>query len=265
MTTPLRRTLSLLVGWLADRKIPGFARGFVYRTYARITGADLSEVRMPLEHFPSLQAFFIRRLKEGVRPIDASPGALVSPVDGAILNVCTIDEGRILQVKGVEYTVAELLGDPDANAKWEGAECWTVYLSPRDYHRIHAPEACALTGVRWLDGARFSVQPSRIRRRKVLCVNERVVLDLDTEQGPLCLVLVGALNVGRMRVVGVAPYGEPASPPPTFDRGAELARFEMGSTIVLLAPKGTYTRVSGLDPDVPVKLGEVLGRLEEHA
>ncbi len=253
--------MSRAVGWLADRQIPKPFRKFVYESFARFVGADASESRLALDAFPCLGAFFARRLKDGVRPIDSDPASIVSPVDGAILSVCRATESQILQVKDVHYSVSELLGCASADDAWLDATVWTVYLSPRDYHRIHAPEACTLKAVHWVNGAFYSVQPERIRRRKVLSVNERVVLELETERGPMCLVLVGALNVSRMRVVGVEPYADaPTNPPLQFGRGAELARFEMGSTIVLLAPKGKAEPVSGLELKTPVTLGTPLGR-----
>lgn len=264
--TPLHRALSRLVGWLADRRIPVFLRKFVYGTFARFTGIDLSETRLALSAFPSLGAFFVRHLKKGARPIDNDPRAIVSPVDGRILSTCTASESRILQIKDVDYSIAELLNSPQADEAWRDATVWTVYLSPKDYHRIHAPEACTLESVDWVNGAFYSVQPDRIRRRKVLSINERVVLHLETERGPLCLVLVGALNVSRMRVVGVEPYGSaPENPPRKFERGEELARFEMGSTIVLLAPKGSALHAEHLESDTPVRLGTPLGQWTEDA
>jgi len=135
-----------------------------------------------------------------------------------------------------------------------------VYLSPADYHRIHAPDDVRLEELRWIAGARYSVAPKVLARRTVLPVNERVVLRLQSPRGPLFLVLVGATNVGRIRIVGVEP-GRPAPRPgPEFARGEELARFEMGSTIVLVSPAGGASALPGLAAGHEVRLGQALGR-----
>lgn len=263
MTRFARRGLSRLVGWAVDRRVPRFLRGTVYGGFARYAGADLSEMRLRVEDFPSLGAFFVRELKPGLRPVDPDPDALVSPVDGTVQTSCPIERGTILQAKGRPYSVAELCGGLDAGLDLDGGHAWTIYLSPRDYHRIHAPVAARLSAVRWVDGDRFSVAPKVLDRRRVLDVNERCALRLDGARGSFVLVLVGALNVGRIRVVGVDPTyaAEPARPGSRFERGAELARFEMGSTIVLVAPRGVATARPGLAPGDAVRLGARIGTL----
>jgi phosphatidylserine decarboxylase len=251
MRTPFRAALSGLVGWIADRRIPAPFRAGVYRGYARFTGADLGEVRDPLASHATLCEFFVRRLKDGVRPIDGRADALVSPCDGTIQAAGSVERGSLLQAKGRAYALADLLGS-DADARvCEGGYAWTIYLSPRDYHRVHAPERCTLADVRRIPGARFSVAPGVLARRLVLAVNERAVFRLETASGPLFLVMVGATNVGRIRVVG-------ESAPRCFSRGEDMARFEMGSTVVLVAPPGVATPAAAIAPGVHVRLGEAL-------
>ncbi|MCH2107102.1 MAG: phosphatidylserine decarboxylase, partial [Planctomycetes bacterium] len=156
--------------------------------------------------------------------------------------------------------VRDLLGPVGADIELEGGFAWTIYLSPRDYHRIHSPETARLTETAHLPGARHSVAPKVLARREVLSINERVVLRLETERGPLLLVLVGALNVGRIRVKGVQPDHTGALDPPLERaRGAELARFEMGSTIVLISPPGGPRSIEGLELGDPVRLGQAIG------
>jgi phosphatidylserine decarboxylase len=258
-----RRALSHLVGWAADLWLPRFARAPVYRTFARRSGADLSEVRDPLAAHASLGEFFVRELRAGARPLDPDPRAILSPVDGTVQSVGQVERGSLLQAKGRSYAVDELCGGLGRGLALEGGTAWTIYLSPRDYHRIHAPLGARLAAARWIDGERFSVAPAVLARRRVLDVNERCVLRLETARGPLLLVLVGALNVGRIRVVGVEPsYApEPVRPGTAFERGAELARFELGSTIVLLAPAGAARALPGLAPGQPVRLGRAIGHL----
>ncbi len=261
MSTPLRRAMSLTVGWLADRRVPQFLRRPLYRGFARFTGADLSEVRGPLGEFPSLGAFFVRRLEPGARPVDPDPKALVSPVDARVQTLCRIEKDTILQAKGHAYSVRDLLAGVGADVELEGGHAWTLYLGPKDYHRIHAPENAHLQEVRWVPGCRYSVAARVLDRRRVLDVNERCVLRMKTERGPLLLVLVGALNVGRIRVQGVAATDSGVLPEERkVQRGEELARFELGSTIVLLTPPGMACPLPELVADAPVRLGQAIGR-----
>lgn len=262
MGTGLRRSLSRLVGALADLHLPRPLRAPLYRTWARAYDVDLSEPRLDLADHPSLGAFFVRRLKPGLRPLPEDPALLPSPCDGRLQACDSIERGTILQAKGRPYPVAELLGPPAAGLDLEGGRAWTIYLSPRDYHRVHSPIAARLGAVAWLPGDLFSVAPAVLARRaRVLSINERAVLRLDGARGPLFLVMVGALNVGRIRVVGVEPGREvPAGAPLEFERGGELARFELGSTVVLVAPPGSYTALADLELGMPLRLGQPIGR-----
>jgi phosphatidylserine decarboxylase len=261
MTRGLRLALSHTVGWIADRRIPTPLRSTVYKGYARFTGANLSEVRLPLGTFPSLGAFFVRELKAGARAFPTAREEIGSPVDGTVQSLCAIERGTVLQAKGRSYSVSDMLGSIGNASELEGGFAWTIYLSPRDYHRIHAPEACRLSAAEWMPGDRFSVAPKVLAKRRVLDVNERCALKLECERAVLYLVLVGAMNVGRMRVVGVEPNHRGAlAPARPFARGAELARFEMGSTIVLFAPRGAATCVAGLNVGDTVAMGRPIGR-----
>ena len=268
MSRAFRILLSHLAGWLADRRVPGPLRHLVYGTYCRITGADPALAQLGLEHYPSLGAFFVRRLREGARPLDPDPGSLISPCDGLIQAAQTIVQGSLLQAKGREYALGALLGglaDEETRAQaLEGGQAWTIYLSPRDYHRVHTPLGGRLTRVAWIPGDRFSVAPKVLARRPgVLAGNERAVLELESELGTYYLVMVGALSVGRIRVVGVAP-GESSAPRGAlrFERGDELARFELGSTVVLVFPRGmVLPEVSQVG--TTLELGQRLGRLEK--
>lgn len=262
MATPLKRTSSRLMGWLADRRVPTPLRAPLYRGYARLTGADLSEARGPLEAYPSLGAFFIRRLVEGARPLDPDPEAVVSPVDGRFQAVGPIEgDGTTLQAKGRGYPVRELLAGVGEEVELAGGTALTIYLSPRDYHRIHTPCDARLTEARWIPGELHSVAPAVLSRRDVLAVNERCVLRLESPRGPLFLVLVGALNVGRIRVVGIEPTPRAdLGAGRELQRGDELARFELGSTIVLVAPPGVLEPTDAASPGEAVRLGHAIAR-----
>lgn len=255
----LRRSSSALVGWLADRAVPRPLRGFVYGGYCRWTGADPHEAELALEGYPSLGAFFVRRLRPGVRPLDPDPHALLAPCDGTLQALGHVQRGALLQAKGQSYSLAELLGPGLSESALEGAWTATIYLSPRDYHRVHAPVSARLEEVRWLGAERRSVAPAVLQRvPRVLSTNERAVLALRGEHAPLWLVMVGALNVGRIRVVGVDPGRSPAQPS-AFARGAELARFEMGSTVVLVVPGAQP--LPDLAAGTSVRLGQRLALL----
>lgn len=258
----LRRGLSHLVGALADLRLPRFARAGAYKAFAACAGADLTECEMPLAEYPSLGSFFVRRLKAGARPLAADPLALLSPVDGRVQAVHASTAGRTVQAKGRDYALLDLLGPLGAGADLEGADCLTVYLSPRDYHRIHSPFDARLERALWIDGERWSVAPAVLERKAVLDVNERCVLEFTVGGRRAWMVLVGALNVGRMKVVGVPDsYAAPANVGRDVARGEELARFEMGSTIVLVLPHGLAAYDAGLKQRDPVRLGRQVGTL----
>jgi phosphatidylserine decarboxylase len=255
----LRRSSSALVGWLADRAVARPLRRLVYGGYCRWTGADPREAELALDDYPSLGAFFVRRLKVGARALDPEPRALLSPCDGTLQALGRIERGALLQAKGQSYGLQELLGSSVPEGGLEGAWTATIYLSPRDYHRVHAPLAARLEEVRWIPGERRSVAPGVLARvPAVLATNERAVLVLRGGAVPVWLVMVGALNVGRIRVVGLEPGGTPAQALP-FERGAELARFEMGSTVVLVVPGAEA--LPDLAAGASVRLGQRLATL----
>lgn len=254
-----QHTLSALTGWLADRRIPAPLRGPVYRAFSRLTGADIGEARGPLSIYPSLSAFFVRQLREGARPVEMDRDQLVSPVDGTVQAIAPIGEGRVVQAKGQDYGVRDLLAGVGEDLDLEGALAWTLYLGPKDYHRIHSPEAGRLVEARWAPGSRFSVAPAVLARRTVLSINERCVLRLETEHGPILMVLVGALNVGRIRVIGVQP-GIDTSLDREVERGEDLARFELGSTVVLITPPQRASASAEVFEGQPVRQGAGIGR-----
>ena len=210
--------------------------------------------------YPSFNAFFTRALRAGARPIDGDPDAVCCPADGEVSETGTVTDGRLIQAKGWDYTLLELLGgDGRLAADFDAGAYATIYLSPRDYHRVHAPLACELASVRWIPGELRSVAPKVLLRvPRLFATNERAVLALDTPLGRAYLVMVGALNVGRIRVVGVETGKSPAKPL-TFARGAELARFELGSTVVLVVPRARA--LAGLGPESALRLGQRLAEL----
>jgi len=252
--------LSRLAGWAADRRIPSPLRTPVYRAWARLTGSDLSEVGAPLREYESLSSFFARTLEDGARPIAKGASQIVSPADGVLQAAGVVESGSLLQAKGHSYSVHDLLGSDADGAACEGGLSWTIYLSPRDYHRVHSPEEGRLVEVRRIPGARYSVAPGVLARRSVLPVNERVVMRIETARGILWLVMVGALNVGRIRIEGVRTEEQgPLAPARRFARGQDLARFELGSTVILIAPPGAVRGRRDLAAGARVRVGEPIG------
>ncbi|MBX3023543.1 phosphatidylserine decarboxylase [bacterium] len=264
--------LSRGAGWLAARRLPRPLRAPAVRAFGRAVGVDFSEVAEPLEAFESVQAFFTRRLRDGVRPIDAAPDALVSPCDGAWGAAGRIEQGQLLQVKGRHYDCAALLGDAAAAARFEGGAFATLYLSPRDYHRFHAPCAGRVRRAVHIPGALWPVNRIGVEGiAGLFAVNERLCafLSVAGASEELALVAVGATMVGKVRVtfddlttnrrtraLEARGYGDGIP----LAKGEEWGRFEFGSTIVLVAAPGLLT-LDVQPPGTAVRLGQRIGTL----
>jgi phosphatidylserine decarboxylase len=267
-----KHSLSRAVGWLASRRLPGPLRVPLLRAFGRVVGVDFDEVAEPLSSFDSLQAFFTRRLRAGVRPIDPHPAALISPCDGAWGAAGRVEEGRLLQVKGRRYELAALLGDPAAAHAFEGGAFATLYLSPRDYHRFHAPCAARVRRVVYLPGALWPVNRIGVEGvDSLFAVNERLCAFMAVGGGVenLCLVAVGATNVGKVRLTfddlttnrrGAAAETRTYGDGIALAAGEEWGRFEFGSTIVLVAAPGLLT-LDVPPPGTGVRLGQRIGTL----
>ncbi|WP_295429659.1 archaetidylserine decarboxylase [uncultured Thiodictyon sp.] len=268
--------LSLLMYRLARVEAAPF-KGWMIRAYVRLVGVDLGLAAEPdLAAYPHLAAFFTRALRPDARPLDPDPAAVLSPVDGTISQIGTIVDGRIIQAKGQDYSVSDLLGGgTDAHHLFDGGRFATIYLSPRDYHRIHMPLAGDLAEMTYLGGRLFSVNRMTAQRVPGLFArNERVLCLFGTDAGPMALVLVGAIFVGGIETVWegeVAPtlsglrcrrwHYTGKSRQVHLGRGEELGRFNLGSTIVLLFPPGALAWDPALAPGQAVRLGQRLGTL----
>jgi phosphatidylserine decarboxylase len=237
-----------------------------------MAGADLAEVERPLEEYPSFGAFFARRLGDGLRPLPDDPQALVSPCDGRLAAVGTVEAGRLLQVKGLDYSLADLLGDAERAARYEGGRYATVYLSPRDYHRVHTPCVASLTGYDYLPGARFPVMPYFAERVEgLLSRNERIVLHLDVGGRQAEVVMVAAVGVGNMALARPAIESREFRGATTARRerfagiplslGDELGTFELGSTVVVVFEPGHGT-LDPIEVGAALRCGQPLGRVQ---
>lgn len=249
-------------------------------TVTRKFGVDLSEAAEPdPAAYPTFNAFFTRALKPGARVADADPRSLLMPADGHISQCGPIEplgdepgksrDGRIFQAKGQSFTAAELLGDAEAAKPFADGLFATVYLSPRDYHRVHMPWAGTLRETVHVPGRLFSVGTDAVASvPRLFARNERLVCHFDTDFGPMCLVMVGALLVSGVETVWsgveIPAYGDRIARKDwrgqgiALDRFAEMARFNYGSTVIVLLPPGVAALDPGLRAEQPVRLGQRL-------
>ena len=233
-----------------------------------IVGVDWEEPkRAEISEYENFNDFFTRELKDGARPIDPDPRSFVSPSDGTISQCGRITNNLILQAKGHHYSIRSLLADDEDSAAFLNGFFHTIYLSPRDYHRVHMPFGGKLQRMIHVPGRLFSVAPYTVRQvPELFARNERVVSLFDTSHGPMALVLVGAMLVSSMETVwsGVVtpPRGRKiARRDIQLENGQEMGRFNMGSTVILLLPPGAVSNLENLGPDDTVRMGEKLGRL----
>ncbi len=257
-----RTRVSRAVGLLCETPLPAPVSRAVVGLYARAYQVDLGECAPTTRPYPSFDQFFTRELRAGARPMPAA-GGIVSPSDGRIAAIGPVERDGALQVKGRPYRVAELVGDEGDAARYAGGQFTVVYLSPRDYHRVHAPAEGRVTCVRSLPGDLFPVNSIGERHVPSLFArNRRVAIVIDTASlGRVTVVMVGAIIVGRITVSAVAgrdvPLGvhvvEPALP---VARGDEIGVFHLGSTAIVFAEPGAGAAWSrGLGP---VRLGDPL-------
>jgi len=269
---------------LPHRLLSSGARALAYSTDPRVKqwlidtvverfGVDLGEAAQPdASAYPSFNAFFTRALRPGIRVPDPDPRVLVMPADGRISQCGPIDGDRIFQAKGQGFTTAELLGDAEAARAFTDGLFATIYLSPRDYHRVHMPWSGRLRETVHVPGRLFSVGPAAVRTvPRLFARNERLVCHFDTDFGPMAMVMVGALLVSGVETVWsgveIPAYGDRITRKDwrgrgiTLERFAEMARFNYGSTVIVLLPRGVATLASGLRAESPVRLGEGLAHL----
>ena len=265
-----KQALTRLAGAFAGARLGGLTQAAIRRFVARY-GVDMSEAAdSDIAGYASFNDFFTRALRTGARPL--APADYVCPVDGAISQFGAIQRDQIFQAKGHAYSTRALLAcDAREAAAFDHGQFATLYLSPRDYHRIHMPCAGRLQRMVHVPGALFSVNPATARGVPGLFArNERVVCWFDTARGPMVLVLVGATIVGSMATVwhGVVNSPRPAQPRRwdyagqsiELAQGAEMGRFLLGSTVVLLWPHGTLRFNPGWAPGGAVRMGEALGK-----
>ncbi|WP_395625295.1 archaetidylserine decarboxylase [Thermomonas sp.] len=263
------RALSSLARALAYSTNPSLKQWLI-DTVTRKFGVDLSEAAEPDPRaYPTFNAFFTRALKPGARVADPDPRALLMPADGHVSQCGDIVDGRIFQAKGQAYTAAELLGSEADAAPFADGMFATVYLSPRDYHRVHMPWAGTLRETVHVPGRLFSVGTDAVASvPRVFARNERLAFHFDTEFGPMVQVMVGALLVSGVETVWsgveIPAYADAITRKDyrgkgiALERFAEMARFNYGSTVIVLLPKGVAALDGMLKSETPVRLGQRL-------
>ncbi len=262
--------LSRAVGKLAASETPWIKNAFI-NGFARRYNIDMSEAANPdLTSYASFNAFFTRALRDGARPLDADANSIVCPADGAVSQAGQIESGRILQAKGQWYSTLELIGGDEALAdQFEEGAFATIYLSPRDYHRVHMPVGGKLRRTIYVPGDLFSVNQTTAENvPRLFARNERLVCIFDTACGPVAVILVGAMIVAAIETVwsGLeAPTGRrtlidsiPAKAV-ELDKGAEMGRFRLGSTVVLLFGREAVKWSETLVTCAPVRMGQRIG------
>jgi len=267
------RALSRLVYWATRwswRPWKSFLIGRVVAAY----DVDMSQAQNEdPAAYPTFNAFFTRALKPDARPQPDDPRAVACPADGTISQAAQLSAGRIFQAKGFDFDVSELLGDSAAESLYTNGNFITVYLSPRDYHRVHMPLGGKLRDTVHIPGRLFSVAPFTVDAvPRLFARNERLVSNFDGDQGPFSLVLVGAMLVSSVETVWggleIPPYARTITRKNWSDRGirlergAEMGRFNMGSTVILVLPRNRVTWDAALIPGLAVRMGRSLGRSE---
>ncbi len=270
-----KRLITAIVHRLARIRVR-LIKDFLIRSFVKFYEVNLDEVRKSApDGFTSFNDFFTRELERGSRPIDSSDLSIVSPADGIISAAGSIKKNAVLQAKGIDYSLEELLAtDLDEAQRYYDGSFATIYLAPFNYHRVHAPLAGELVAARFVPGSLFSVNPTTVSFiRGLFTRNERLICHFRTAAGPMVLIFVGALNVGSITTPWTGEIRprkgnmvenidlQSSSQAKTVNKGDLLGWFNMGSTIILLLPPGVCDWRSGLESGEALRMGEALGRI----
>ena len=267
--------LTQFAGWFAQQKW-GAVTHFVIKVFAKKYNVDMSEAKKEnFSDYESFNQFFIRELKDDARKINENPTALCLPADGRVSQIGHIDDERLLQAKGHFFSLSDLLaGDEELVNTFKNGEFATIYLSPRDYHRVHMPCDATLRKMIYVPGDLFSVNPFLAEHvPNLFARNERVICVFDTAFGPMVQILVGATITASMSTV----WAGVINPPRTGEikvwtyqgdnaikltKGQEMGAFQLGSTVINLFPANSVTLAEHLEVDVPVRMGEILATMK---
>ncbi len=270
--------LSQLMYWLTRNEWKPLKELLINQAI-KLYAVDMSIAAEPdPSRYSSFNQFFTRQLQPQARPIARARNAVASPVDGVVSQAGKIEDGRIFQAKGHDFSLLELLGgDTELAAEFTDGDFTTIYLSPKDYHRIHIPLAGTLKKMLHVPGRLFSVSPATTRAiPNLFSRNERVVNVFDTTAGPMAVIMVGAIFVASMDTVWagtVAPshrrvqaweYGKQLATTVRLKKGDELGRFNMGSTVIVLFGKGSVKWTDEMQPDASLKMGHKIATVTKE-
>ncbi len=269
-----KRAVSGAIGWGASRGIPSRLRQAMLAKFARVYGIDVAEAEKPLEAYAGFDEFFTRRLRAGARPIAEEAGGVVSPADGVVVECGLATAGTMIQAKGSTFDLTELLGDAEVAGQLVGGAYLITYLSPKDYHRVHAPVGGRVIGWRHIPGTLFSVGAKSVASEPGLFVrNERFVTLIEMDGGGLCaVVMVAAIGVGHVTVsydpevathrpgfLRAAVRHRRYDEPKPIRRGDELGIFHLGSTTIVVFEPGRV-ELGRFEPGEAMKMGIGIGR-----
>ncbi|NIE73638.1 phosphatidylserine decarboxylase [Pantoea sp. Ap-967] len=264
--------LSRVAGWIARCKSPWLKnrliKGFIKRYKVDMSAA----IGQHAEDYPHFNAFFTRALKPGLRPLQGGFGTVTSPADGSISQIGPTTGERLLQAKGHDFTLTELLGGAGQAASFHDGQFVTIYLSPRDYHRVHMPIAGTLREMIHVPGKLFSVNPLTVSKvPRLFARNERVICLFETALGPMAVVLVGAMVVASIRTAWAGLVDAPGKTVTTFAyplagngsvqlaQGDEMGTFDVGSTVIVLFGPKAVEWIDTVSPGTTVQVGQILG------
>ncbi|MCP4753478.1 MAG: phosphatidylserine decarboxylase [Proteobacteria bacterium] len=268
-----KNLFSRLLGVLSDAKLPSPFLLSLILIYCRVYKIRRDELKVPLSRMKTFNDFFTRELKRELRPIDQASESVVSPVDGTVAEFGAIEQGLLVQTKGVLYSLSDLVGTKDAEL-FEKGYFVTVYLSPADYHRIHTPVAGKVRRFSYFSGNLWPVNGFGVSTiGGLFSLNERIVTPIESEHGVVALVKVGATIVGKISL----DYSEfcsnsgkntqinlPIIPGKKYGKGDEIGRFQLGSTIILLFEKDRFIPVD-LFSGKKVQMGQAIGRFKSSS
>jgi phosphatidylserine decarboxylase len=269
-----KNLISKLFGMFTYIKLPRFLMIPILRAFAKLYKINVSEAELNIQEYNSLNQFFTRALKAGARIIDSAENGVVSPVDARITNYGDINENTLIQAKDIDFSVRELIGSEKYFKFFENGKFMTLYLSPQDYHRIHSPFYGKILGYYYEPGKLFPVNNLAVIGIKSLFPkNERLITFLQTEYGKIAVVKVGASNVGKIRVtydnkivtnswIRFPKDVEYTNVNIYIDKGAELGRFEMGSTVILIFEKDTID-FENITKEEKVQYGSTIGHFRQ--
>ena len=267
--------VSRIFGWISYMHLPSFIMIPVLQAYSRVFKIDVNEAEKNIREYPSLNRFFTRALKEGARIVDKEKTSIISPVDGTVSRYGDVKSGKMIQAKGIDYSLSDLLESSKYLENFREGKYVVIYLSPRDYHRIHSPVEGKILGYTYTPGKLFAVNEIAVKGLHGLFPkNERLTTYIKNSSGMVGLVKVGAVNVGRIRVnydtihtnrwIRIARH-ESYDVPFGVSKGDEVGRFEMGSTVILLFEKGTVNFSQNIQEGRSIKFGQVIGHYKKTA